>query len=96
MMTYGEGLYGDKRVYGDGITLANLPIKIISRTSKAVTVSWDKFPMAQGYLFYHNNQLVSRTFDPSRTSTRFAAVPGDVIAVRAVSFNSLAEGSVTV
>lgn len=61
-----------------------------------VTISWDKFPMAQGYLFYKNNKLVSRTFDPSKTSTRFSAVHGDVLSVRAISFNPLAEGSVTV
>jgi hypothetical protein len=46
-------------------------VRKVSETASTITLAWDR-QEADGYRFYRDGVAVSRTFDPSRTSARFA------------------------
>jgi len=51
---------------------AAFPVRLVSQTATTVTLGWDAQSGADGYRFYADGKAVSRTFDPSRTSVKFA------------------------
>ncbi len=47
-------------------------VRKLAENASSITLGWDAQPGADGYRFYRDGTAVSRTFDPSRTSVKFA------------------------
>jgi hypothetical protein len=50
---------------------ADFELRRVAETSKTVTFAWKPQPGAQGYQFWRNGVVISRTFNPSLTSATF-------------------------
>jgi hypothetical protein len=46
-------------------------VRKVSETASTITLGWDR-QACDGYRFYRDGVLVSRTFDPRRVSVRFS------------------------
>lgn len=55
-----------------GVAVAAFPVTQAEDTGSTVLLVWPKQENAEGFVFYRDGQRVSRTFDGSRTSVRFA------------------------
>jgi hypothetical protein len=59
----------------------------ISETQNSITLGWARQP-GDGYRFWRNGVVVSRTFDPSRTSVKFSKGLSYKVEVQLVSFGN--------
>lgn len=72
---------------------AGFTIRLLSETATTVTVGWDPY-LCDGFRFVNQAGKRSHTWDGSRTSVRFARVPG-VVTVEPLTVTDSASHRVT-
>jgi hypothetical protein len=59
----------------------------VSETQNSITLGWNRQP-GDGYRFYKDGVVVSRTFDPSRTSVKFSKGQSYKVEVQIISYGN--------
>jgi hypothetical protein len=74
-------------VGGAASSAASFQVFKISENASSITLGWARQP-GDGYRFWRNGVVVSRTFDPSRTSVKFSKGVSYKVEVQLVSFGN--------
>jgi hypothetical protein len=74
-------------VGGSSVAATSFPVRRIAETQSSITLGWDKQP-GDGYRFYKDGVVVSRTFDPARTSVKFSKGQSYKVEVQLIQYGN--------
>jgi hypothetical protein len=74
-------------VGGSSVAATSFQVRKLSETQSSITLGWDRQP-GDGYRFHRDGVVVSRTFDPARTSVKFSKGQSYKVEVQLIQYGN--------